>query len=351
MGLIQTSRNPILRPLYVAGGGSLVDGGTYVANSSGLGTTVSASNVEWIGGVNGYVETLGNGANFSDNLPSASWHQVGNVDTVVSNGDTLSGTVSLYNNFDSVNNWQFGSTFDSGAGQKSMYIRAAYKFLNPNNQTMGQVKLFRFNGSDAIEDLNSYFYFTRYYNGSGNYMPYTAGNVFFTSEGGGTSGNFVIQDVWIVAEMLLTPDSTPNAGDGSIQWRHYRADTGAITTFGTITGATVWTTTTSANPFRFFVFQCGFYNEFNNPMSLYIDRDMYFAWNTSSNACPKYVLLGNASTFAACTVFSICKWSAWADTQVTFTINKGQHSSLSGLYIYFMSAPGSPINSSGVALV
>lgn len=350
MAFIQVASRPILRPKYAGGGGALVDGGTYVANSSGLGTTVSSSNVEWIGGVNGYVETLGNGANFSSNLPSASWSQVGATSTVVSNGDTLSGTVSLYNNFNSINNWQFGSTFDSGAGQKALYIRAAYKFLNPDSQPMGQVKLFRFNGSNAIEDLNSFLYFTRYYNGAGSYISYISSGLISPSEGGGTTGNFVEKDLWVVAEMLLKPDSTAGAGDGSIQWRHYRADTGALLTDGTVSGRTFWSSGNSANPFRYFVFQCGFYNEWNNPLSIYIDRDLYFAWNTSSSACPKYVLLGNASTFGSCTIFSICKWSSWADTQVTFTINKGQHSSLSGLYIYFMQGPGSPINSSGVAL-
>lgn len=342
------------KTIHSAAVSGIVDGQAYTFAGTGFGTNVSASNQQFLGGIGGAVETLGNGGDFSANLPSG-WTQGGNTHTVVSNTHILNGTVSLLNDFNSINNWQFGSTFSTGAGQKALYIRASYYFINPNSQTTGQIKLFRFTSETAgngIQDINSFLYFTRYYGGSSSYIPNAGGANISTSEGGGTTGNFVEVGTWVQAEMLLTPDSTAGAGDGSIQWRHIRLDTGAVDTDGIVTGRSFWTSGNSATPFSGFTMQMGFYNEWNNPLSVWVDRDVYFQWNAAGSTL-KWVQLCNASTSAGFTTSTRCviqKFTSWANTSITVTFNQGQFGSTSGLYFYVMNGINSFVNTTGILL-
>jgi hypothetical protein len=349
-GALSTQAETIHAP-YVSG---IVDGQSVTFSGSGFGTNVSASNQQFLGGVAGPVESLSNGADFSANLPSG-WTQGGNTHTVVSTTHVLNGTKSLLNDFNATNNWQFGSTFSTGTGQKALYIRASYYFINPNNQTTGQLKLFRFTSETAgngIQDINSFAYFTRYYGGSSSYIPNAGGANISTSEGGGTTGNFVEVGIWVQAEMLLIPDSTAGAGDGSVQWRHIRLDTGAVDTDGLVTGRSFWTSGNSATPFSGITMQMGFYNEWNNPLSVWIDRDVYVQWNATGTTL-KWVQLCNAATSAAFTTSTRCviqKFTSWANTSITVTLNQGQFSSLTGLYFYAMNGINSFINTTGILL-
>lgn len=85
-------------------------------------------------------------------------------------------------------------------------------------------------------------------------------------------------------------------------------------------------------------------------LEYYWDRDIYIAWNPDTSTAPKFLLLGDASTYATCTNFTICPYTSWASDNITATINQGVHANLTGKYWYAMSAPGTPINTTGVAL-
>jgi hypothetical protein len=67
----------------------------------------------------------------------------------------------------------------------------------------------------------------------------------------------------------------------------------------------------------------------------YLD-DIYLAVGTGT-ACKRF-LLGNASTYAACTELAICTPNSWTDTAVSLTLRTGAWTSVSGLYLYYLNA-------------
>jgi len=60
----------------------------------------------------------------------------------------------------------------------------------------------------------------------------------------------------------------------------------------------------------------------------------------------QHVMLGNASTLAACTVLEVCPPTAWSDTSVTVTVNRGALADSGSIYAYVYDAAGTA-NSTG----
>jgi hypothetical protein len=60
----------------------------------------------------------------------------------------------------------------------------------------------------------------------------------------------------------------------------------------------------------------------------------------------QHVMLGNASTLASCTVLEVCPPTAWSDTSLTVTVNRGALADSGSVYAYVYDATGTA-NSTG----
>lgn len=339
------------------GGGDVNDGDEVTRTAPvSIGTWPSASGITFLGGINGPIETASNGASFSSIAPSG-WAQAGSIAASVSNTRSYSGTKSLLHDMFDNDHYQFGIRFDTGSGFTRCYIRLNAFVYNPSAQTTGQHKLIRFVGSIAtgggIDDADTpRIYATRYSSGyfatNGDINPGQGGTI-YTSEGGGTSGQFIrVDGVWCRLEFDFTPGTSAGAGDSRIQWRCIRLDTGALLTDGTVTGD-IWS---GGSRHRYVVLQMGFFNEFNAVMQSYMDRDIYIASRSSGTGALPIVEINDAQSYSACdkTKSAICEYSAQSGQDVTFLANKAAHANLTGKYVHFLDGINNPFSDTGVAL-
>jgi len=346
--------------------GSIVDGGSNSFTISGAGNNLSTAYIEFLGGASGPIESAtvpGTRTTSNDwnSTNTRGWEDGGTDGPHITDNRSFNGTNSLGNlDHNASTHYQYGTRWDVGAGGfKSLFIRETYYFHNPlglNNST-GQIKKFRFSGdggSGTISDGNEPMLVqSRDIGGGSRFEVKQGGDSYYTSAGGGTAGNWWVDNTWCTQEILITPDSTAGGSDAQIQWWIRREDTGAILTYGTVTSADIWRTGFGSEPYRYAVFQ-GYMGNWSggdtSTLEYYWDRDIYIAWNPDTSTAPKFLLLGDASTYATCTNFTICPYTSWASDNITATINQGVHANLTGKYWYAMSAPGTPINTTGVAL-
>jgi len=348
------------------GGGSLTDGGTTTINGSGFGTNVSVANQEWLGGVNGVIEGIANNTTWIS-VARTNWTFPGGHVQRITTLASLNGTKSLGNlNFSDASNYQFGTKFDTG-GYRVCTVRVPVYVYNSANSTTGQVKFLRFVGGPIADDQGiddddvPNCYVSRFWNGIesnfavnegtpdliGYIDPKVSGDIGFRGEW--MEKQTTRAGDWYIFEFQFTAPSAAGVADGALRWRTYNATTGAVKSAGEVTSRAWWQST--SNAFRYLTLQGYMGNTLADGSEVYFDRDIYITWNTSGTTPPKYILLGDASTFAACTKLTTCRWTgSWSDTQITgVEVNKGYHSNLTGKYWYVMSAPGSPINSNGIA--
>lgn len=331
------------------------DGDSVTRTFPGAGSNISASATHFLGGSAGVIQSASNGATFNSIKPSG-WVFGGDTQSKVSTAQQLNGK-SLIN--DLADGYQFGFTYDAGAERPVMFARWSY-YLD-TAETVGQLKMMRFAGQTTnnwgLTDSDTpNLYYASYPGGSGDYVPVNNGStnisIYIDGVNNGGSGSWGLRRVWVTMEVVLTADSTGVSTDGEMSWRAVREDTGAVLGSGT------WTNRdfkSGSAGFRYFAAQFYMGNEYAlTNTKCHIDRDLYLAWQTSGTTKPKYILMGDASTFASCTKLTICPFTTWtqdgSDADVTLTVNQGQHANLTGKYLYAMSAPGTPINSSGVAL-
>lgn len=341
----------------------IVDGDEKTVTITGAGSNVPASNQSFLGGTGGTVESGTNGSMFSTGMP-ANWAQPGGDGPEFSNARTLNGTQSLLNDR-AGGAYQFGMRYDHGASQRVQFARFSYYLENPNN-TYGQMKFVRFVGAintyGGIHDTNQPNHYITYFSplattsGSGTYMPVNnstlGGSNVNRQESAGSTGNYYSENEWVTIEIYSIHNSDVTLSDGTVRLVARSEASGNV-----IADAT-WSNQRldygGADRGRWFVIQFWMGNGLDNSCKLYLDRDIYVSSNTSSDTPPKFILLGDASTYAACTKRTVCEYITWTDngatSDITFRVNQGYHASLSGLYVYAMSGPNSPINTTGVAL-
>jgi hypothetical protein len=357
--------------LYVSAAGDLADLDIVTITGSGFGTNVAAANQDFTGYSDGPVEALANGVSWSANLP-ANWTQAGGTDQLISTDASLNGTRSIVSrDLNDVTHYQFGCRRDLGAQKRITFTRFHVLTVDPDNDLI-QTKLIRHLGgptADGISDADTpNMYIGRSYNGGiGSYIarntaggvgtpidPTVTGDVTghitdkYTSIGGGT---------WFTIELMCIADSAQGAGDGSISWSSRNETTGAIVASGSVGSSVLWGASATYLPWEHITMQ-GYMQvpdgTGDSLAQLYFDRDFYSAWADSGTTPPKYPLLGDASTYSACTILTSCTWGngggTWSDTSIGgVKVNQGQHGNLTGKFWYVMSAPNTPINSSGIA--
>lgn len=334
--------------------GSIVDGSSYTITGTGFGTNTVGQ--EFLGGVNGPINSMSIGQTFRS-LNRSGWTTYTQVeDSIASTTRSFTGYKTLLNDTQAAypnDHYQFGLTYDTGARYYSAYARF-YVYLDTTATTI-QLKTVRFvggpeKGGGGVDDgdtPNSYE--TTYYNGAGEY---------FTNNGGtpnpvwGTSS--VSRNTWNLIEVSFKPDTTLAAGNGTVKWRATDTSTNTVVYSNSATGVTFWGSSFASNPYRYLVaqFYMGNYDPTLVPKTYF--EELFFSWNASASITPKFVLMGDASTYSGCTKGKLIVQKingTWSDTSIPIIINKGAHSNLTGKYFYIMSDIDTPINTSGIALV
>lgn len=341
----------------------VADGDTKTVTITGAGSNVPAANQSFLGGTGGVIESGTNGSMFSTNMP-VDWAQPGTDGPEFSTARTLNGTRSLLNDRTG-GAYQFGIRFDHGSSQRVQFARFSYYMENPNG-TYGQLKFIRFVGAidtyGGLHDANQPDHYITYFSpsatnpGSGTYMPVNnstlGGSNVNRQESVGSSGNYYSENEWVTIEIYSLHNSDVTLSDGSVRL------VARSESSGNVIADCIWSGVRldygGANRGRWLVLQFYMGNGLDYDCKVYLDRDIYVSSNTSGDTVPKFILLGDASTYSACTKFTVCEYTDWVDngatSDITFRVNQGYHASLSGIYVYAMSGPNTPINTTGVAL-
>ncbi len=150
-----------------------------------------------------------------------------------------------------------------------------------------------------------------------------------------------LQNQWITEEFRINLGTVDgcgsNSGNGSYQWVRNGTQ---VQSESTLTNGT----TLGKNYGRLIMID-NFTDIFNPPASgdrVWLD-DLY-ADDTWAR-----VMIGNASTFAASTVREIQIPSAWSNTSITITVNRGSFTNLNNAFLYVIDASGNP-NATGFCL-
>lgn len=339
------------------------DGQVVYRRIPGAGANVPPQSQMFLGGSTGYVAKGTPGQKFNTYMP-ARYSQPGNDGPYYSTERTLNGPVNLKNDrsVPYVGAYQFGIRFDTGAEQNIVVASYSYYFENPNNSAtvapdIGQLKQQRFVGSlvggtGGIGDGDiANIYLTHGVNGNQVSINNSAGNTAINgSWDAGSYGDWHGQGEWLNVEVRVRRNSAPAVADGQILVVTRRVSTGEIISWRRASNRIF----TPGDLFmRYLALQMWMGNGFDTACKLHIDRDVYYSWTTGSTV-PKLLKLGNAATYAACTVLTVCKFTQWTSPDghayVKFEVNQGRHSSTAGLYIYAMSDVDTVINSTGVPL-
>lgn len=327
-----------------------IDGDTVRIVIPGAGSNVPASNFQFLGGSYGPIEAGVVGSLFTSIAPPG-WGMPGSHGTRISNALALNGVNSLLNSREG-GNYQFGINYNTGGVRRVGFARWSYYLHNPNGST-GQLKQTRFSGGtssgNSITDPNYANVYLTFFGGASmprNDSPSPGSNV-----SGGTGREWHREGEWVTVHFRCTDSSAANVADASVQVMSIRESTGEI--LGTWTANNLLLRTSAEALIRYVVYQFYMGNGYDEACRLYLDRDIACAFSDTTTP-PKYLYLGNAPTWAACTVRTYCEWETWTDNGATSAIdaiiNQGRHTSLDNLYFYALSDAGVVINSAGVPL-
>ncbi len=335
----------------------VVDGDEVTVTIAGAGSNVPASNFSFLGGSYGPVEA-GTVGNLFTTIAPVGWDMPGGTGTLISNTETLNGTRSLLH--DRSRGFQFGFAYKTGGIRRVGFARWSFLFLNPNNLgddvVGGQLKQVRFVGGTGARLEDSAYantYITGWTGRGGVYAVRNDSPSAGTNLSGGSGREWHKESEWITVHYRVTDSSAAGVADASIQIMTIRESDGTV--LGTWVQNNVLLRTAAEALIRHVAFQFYMGNAFNTTSGcmLYLDRDIACAYSDTTTP-PKYIMLGNASTWSACTIRTYCEWTSWVDngasSDITIKVNQGRHSSLTGLYVYAMSDAGTVINSTGVAL-
>lgn len=337
----------------IAAPSSAGDGDTVRIVIPGAGSNVPASNFQFLGGSYGPIENGTVGDMFTAVAPP-NWEMLGGTGSQISIEQALNGTKSLLH--DRARGFQFGIAYDSGAPRRVGFARWSFRFENPNGITGGQLKQVRMVGgtSSRMEDYSyANCYLSGWTGGNGVYAARNDSPSVGANLSGGSGREWHKEGEWITVHFRCTDSSAAGVADASIQVLTIRESTGEI--IGLWNQTNVLLRNAAAALIRSIVFQFYMGNMFNGASGckLHLDRDIACAFSDTTTP-PKFLYLGNAATWSACTVRTYCEWETWTDNGATSTIdaiiNQGRHSSLNNLYFYALSDAGVVINSTGVPL-
>jgi hypothetical protein len=316
-------------PAISSTSGTPTDGSSYTLSGSGYGS--GPSEVEFLGGSSGPIESGTTGNNFSRTnwlLPGEAMNSNDfkyATDQAHSGSKSLKAIVPEYN---AVLRYTPASTITSS---ESVFISVWYRWNHVNE---GQWKLLRLTATNSIVD------------------QYTDELVFFTYPDE--------TQICVDPKTVGYSSMTPNPYTTTDAWQRFDFDVtggvsnGIVTLTKYVTGSSKVTDTEGAYPthrsggaWNYVMFQNymgtgGGYPGISSG-NVWMD-DIYIASTRAR------VEMGNASTYAACTHFEIQPFTSWASGSITVTLNRGSFGATDTVYMYVVNADGT-YNSSGYQVV
>lgn len=342
-----------------ASGGAIADGAAYTITGSGFGTRSTSQ--EWLGGLNGVIDSMANGDRF-DQLGRAGW-------------SLLTPSTSRYPTCSTERAWSRGKSLvhDTRGGaeyKQSLFFDAtSYSSMYTSNKcylahdtlTTGylQHKMIRWLRTETVVD------------GDGSYMANRLGATrdsflnTFNSAGtstywmDGTAGTTPLPTAgsWYHLETWLKMNSTPGTADGYFRVRVTDPSAGTVLMDNVSTNR-VYNGSSDSGTYRYICFQNYFGNADvgepsgagnGNAHGVMWWDDHLIQYGTSDDAL-KICYLTDASTWAASTVKEVQPVSSWADTSISLTINQGAHANLTGKYFHLFAGIPSAQVGSGILL-
>lgn len=326
---------------------------------------ITSSQQAFVGGFDGNVEGGTLGQLFRTNMP-AGWGQPGNDGPIFTTERVLNGNKALLN--DRVNsNYQFGIRWDTGAPRRVLFTRFSY-YLHNLTADQGQYKAWRsvgsLGGDGGVGDgdiANAYVVFNQYcrlnINDTDSHHTFPASSGAYANSWNPASWHtgselWHYENEWVTLEIAFTANSAPGVADGAVHVVAYRENTGEMVCnhWG---NNIVFAVTPTSPQSRYHVWQGWIGNGFDTTCKLFMDRDIYGSYSDNTTL-PKFLILGNAATFNQCTVRTVAKFEDWfvrgTNGDLYFRVNKGRHADLNNLYLYVMSAPGTPTSQQGIRL-
>ncbi len=346
-------------------GGGLVDGALADISWAGTMPVVATGNLASFGGVNGPVNSAPDSVNAvsSVNLGTNYAWVAGDPQWIVP--DSYNGNKSILNRYGypSATGGSFSSSGPAIFGIRyafpqpfmSIYYNTIWKILTATIPPAGQVKFERITGSpnvnggltdDAwanilVNQYGSSASFQIQSQGPGNNGGSLLPNVQFGGDGWDIGG-------WVRREVFIVAGSS-GVSNGSIQWRVTRLSDGAILSQGSVSGRMLWGGTDPA--YRAFILQGLPANAMlQDGSQIFIDSNSKAVANYSAAAFPGAVVLGNASTYAACDTrrFVMQDVQSAGSGNIRIRANKGVLPSLGSAWAYVMGGINTPLNSNGI---
>jgi hypothetical protein len=354
--------------------GTIVDAGSEgVEDGAEFSFTSSSSNTNsktysWFGGLNGYIDS---GTAGVDADPPANWSLAGNYDPRFDTAQTLCrskslGFVGAYHDTENPGNGaSFGWGYDTGGSIVEILVRYFVYYGCNDDITALQWKLFKLMPTSSVVDTNPQVNYSHWYSddqfsitdATGHFGSNNPG-VFFAGFAGFPNSMPQFNDEddeWYSLEFWYRPATDTTAANGATTLKMWRVTDGTQVMDLNLSSIDDYDT---AGRYRYFVWQNYFGNA--NPDNGtgaqptsgggYAYHDDF--WLQHGSGARQMILLGDASTYAACNqgLMAIQPWSVWTGTGRTITVNKGPHANLTGKYLYEIATDGTVVNSNGIPL-
>jgi len=325
--------------------GDPVDGYQLIINGTGFESNSGISKIEWLGGKSGVIESGQTGTKFS----RTKWTAYVNPDEPkYSTGKAHSHNKSLLCELTS--SYDSGMSYDTSAAISEIYVTWWVYFNFVSSDDSGQWKLWRLSPASSLEDRNTIpgVMASCFYNQSANITQAYICSFCYDNNCNATlnpqcypDSSIYISGVpngrWVRLEYYWKANSARGVEDGSFLY-YLHGQQGTVTKLKEYNGNyNARDAGTTLNP-RYLHWQ----NYFGNGLEAKAYIDDIFIQNGSQAR----VELGDKQTWSQCTHREIQTPTAWSNTAITATLNKGSFSPCQTYYLFVVDENGD-VNSTG----
>lgn len=307
--------------------GTIADGGNVSITGSGFGT--GPSNVEWLGGSGGNIES----GTVGDPFSKSGWAIDSDfVIPLYSSTQKHSGSKSIYcgveagDYYNSIFKYLLSPALSSSG---KLFVSYWVRMTPSAGKSWHQWKINRFSTNDTIVDgYNQLILFSWDDGEKGTQLCVDPNVVSYTNVG-------------------VTPVYTTSVWQRIDIWIEADVTNGTFTITQTVPGSSRVTDTVypypthkSGSAWNYIIWQNYIGNNSAGSADIFYD-DIYI-----SNGSQARVEIGNAATYAACTHLEIQPSVSWASGAITATLNRGSFGVADSVYLYVIASDGT-VNSAG----
>jgi hypothetical protein len=216
--------------------GDYTDGSTITVSGSSLGTNAGLSNLEWLGGKNGFIESGTNntipertgwdfGAYYGDTHPAIQAIKY-------SSTQAHSGSLSLKSSWPQISQYASGMSYDYGSNISKIYVTWWVYFNHVDMQ--GQWKMWRLRPNNMVGDMDGEMMSSNWFYSDGSHIQqyvsyvcklsdyeqcYPNGESYWTNDEQATPPG-----KWVRYELYAEASSSAGAKDGTVKYNIYTQD-------------------------------------------------------------------------------------------------------------------------------